>query len=109
MDEGNLVIKSENRADLVSKTKTIYEAEAGEIFWKNFLAGFARGIGGVFVYIIFLLIISVVFTNFILPKLMPTVTGYMDLFKSIGSISNTKSQLDNIVPENLDLQKLLGQ
>jgi len=109
MDKRELVIKSEDKSDLVSKTKTIYEAGALEIFWKNFLAGFGRGLGGVFVYIIFLIIISLVIYNFVLPKFMPLITGYMSLFKSFNSISNPKSGGNNIVPENLDILKLLGK
>lgn len=73
MDEGSLVIKSESKGDLVSKTKTIYEAGAGEIL------------------------------------LMPMITTYSNLIKSFESISNTKSGINNIIPKNLDLQKLLGQ
>ncbi len=109
MDKGELVIKSENKGDLVSKTKTIYEASLGEIFWKNFLAGFGRGLGGLFVYIIFLLIIGAIVYTFVLPKFMPLINGYTNLLKSFGSISNTKSGSVNIIPENLDLQKLFGQ
>ncbi len=105
MDEGNLVIKSENKNDLISKTKTIYEAGAGEIFWKNFLAGFGRGLGGVFVYIIFLLIIGAIVYTFVLPKFMPLINGYTNLLKTFSPASNAK-----LGPGvNLDLQKLLGQ
>lgn len=109
MNDGELVIKSENKTDLVSKTRTIYEAGSGEVFWKNFLAGFSRGLGGVFTYLIFLVIISVVFVNFVLPKLLPSITGYMNILKSAGSVSNTKPGSGSIIPENLDIQKLLGQ
>ena len=109
MDKEELVLKSEDKKDLVSKTKTIYDAGYGEIFWKNFLAGFGRGLGGVFIYIICLLIISWVVINFVLPKFMPAITSYMSLFKSFNSISNPKSGGNNIVPENLDILKLLGK
>jgi len=109
VDKGELVIKSEDKKDLVSKTKTIYEAGAGEIFWKNFLAGFGRSLGGVFVYVIFLLIISWVIYNFVLPKFMPLITGYMNIFKSFNSISNTKSGAGNTSPGGLDILKLLGK
>jgi hypothetical protein len=109
MEEKELVIKSEDKGDLISKTKTIYEAGPLEIFWKNFLAGFSRGLGGVFVYIIFLLVISGIFYNFVLPKFMPAITEYMNIFKSIGSISNTKSGPVNIIPKNFDILKIFGQ
>lgn len=109
MDEKELTVKSEDKSDLVSKTKTIYDATFGEIFWKNFLAGFSRSLGGILVYLIFLFIFSGVFFNFVLPKLMPSINSYMNIFNSLGSIPNTKSGTGIIVPENLDLQKLFGQ
>lgn len=109
MDKGELLIKSENKNDLISKSKTIYEAGPGEIFWKNFLAGFSRGLGGVFVYIFFLLIIGGIVYTFVLPKIMPTITGYMNILKSVGSVSNIKPKPVNIIPENLNIQKLFGQ
>jgi len=101
MDQQQLIVKSEDGGDRVSKTKTIYDAGAGEIIWKNFLAGFGRGLGGIFVYLIFLFIISGVFLNIVLPKLMPQITGYMNLFNSLGSGNN--------LPKNMDLQKFFGQ
>ena len=109
MDENGLVIKSENKNDIVSKTKTIYNASPGEIFWKNFLAGFSRGLGGIFVYLIFLFIIIVLFINFVLPKLTPLITNYTNLLKSLDSISNIKTKSGSIIPKDLNIQKLLGQ
>ena len=109
MDEKDLIIKSEDKSDIVSKNKTIYDASAGEILWKNFLAGFGRGLGGIIIYLIFLSIIGLLFYNFILPKIMPSITGFMDIFKSVGSIPNAKSGSGNPIPVNLDIQKLLGQ
>lgn len=101
MDQNELVVKSEDGGDRVSKTKTLYDAGAGEIIWKNFLAGFSRGVGGIFVYLIFLFIISGILINVILPKFMPSITGYLNLFNSLGSGKNT--------PANFDIQKLFGQ
>lgn len=101
MNSNELIVKSEDGGDRVSKTKTIYDASVGEIVWKNFLAGFSRTLGGIFVYIFFLLIFSGIFYTFVLPKLMPLITTYMNIFKSVGS--------GNVIPQNLDLQKLFGQ
>lgn len=109
MDKGESILKSEDKKDLISKTKTIYEARPVEIFWKNFLAGFSRGLGGIFVYIIFLIIIGWVMVNFALPKIMPAITNLMNLSKSLESVSRIKSGPANLIPENLDLQKLLGK
>jgi len=109
MDENQAILKSENKSDLVSQTKTIYNAGAGEIFWKNFLAGLSRGMGTIFVYILFLIVMGALFVNVALPKLMPIITSYSDIFKSIESISNTKPASGVTLPPNIDLQKLLGQ
>jgi len=102
MGELEMIVKSENKDDAVSKTKTIYDAGAGEIIWKNFLAGFSRGVGGIFVYILFLLIFSGIFYNFVLPKLMPLITTYTNIFKSLSPGSATK-------PGTLDLLNLIKQ
>lgn len=101
MNEQELIVKSEDGGDRVSKTKTIYDAGVGEIIWKNFLAGFSRSIGGIFVYLIFLFIISGLIFNVVLPKFMPSITNYMNLFNSLQSGSN--------LPKNLDIEKLLSQ
>ena len=44
MNENEMIVKSEDREDRVSKTKTLYDAGTGEIIWKNFLAGASRGL-----------------------------------------------------------------
>lgn len=84
--------------------KGIYNAGAGEIFWKNFLAGFSRALGGIFVYLIFLAVVGLFFINFALPKLMPMIESYTNF---LNSVSNMKSAPASITPENL--QNLLGQ
>jgi hypothetical protein len=96
-----MIVKSEDGQDRVSKTKTLYDAGTGEIIWKNFLAGASRGLGGVLVYLIFLFIISGLFINIVLPKIMPSINSYLNIFKSLGTVNN--------LPQNLYLQKLFGQ
>ncbi len=71
----------------------IYSAGASEIFWKNFLAGFSRGLGGLFVYLLFLIVLGVIFINFTLPKLMPMITSYSNLLKTFESVSNPQNLL----------------
>jgi hypothetical protein len=102
MDEKELIVKSEDGGDRVSKTKTIYDAGPGEIIWKNFLAGFSRSIGGIFVYILFLFIFSGIVINVVLPKLMPLITTYTNIFKSLSPASNAK-------PGSIDLLNLIKQ
>jgi len=102
-------IKGEDKKDSLSNGKTIYDVGPGEIFWKNFLAGFGRGLGGAFVYIIFLLIATGLVVRFVLPQFAPIIDNFTNLSKSLESISKTKPGGNNIVPQNLDLQKIFGQ
>jgi hypothetical protein len=102
MNPNELIVKSEDGGDRVGKTKTIYDVGPGEIIWKNFLAGFSRGVGGIFVYLIFIVIIGGIFINTILPKILPLFSSYMNIFNSLGGSGNS-------LPQNFDIQKLLGQ
>lgn len=92
MDEKEAIVKGEDKGDLVSKTKTIYNAGAGEIFWKNFLAGLGRGLGMVFVYLGFLVIMGVIIVNIVLPKILPMITSYTDILKSFSPMTGSSNQ-----------------
>ncbi len=39
-------LQKNGKEESTPKTKTIYDAGYGEIFWKNFLAGLGNGLGG---------------------------------------------------------------
>ncbi len=95
--------------DEKEENRTIYNAGPGEIFFKNFLAGLGRGLGSLFVYLIFLVILGVIAINFVLPKVLPLITGYTDLLKSLEGVSNLKSSPANTIPGNPDLQQLFGK
>lgn len=84
--------------------KGIYQTGAGEIFWKNFLAGFSRALGGIVIYLVFLAVLSLIFLNFALPKIMPMISSYTNL---LNSVSNTKPGSNPAFPPNLE--NLLGQ
>lgn len=90
------------------KEKNIYDAGYGEIFWKNFLAGLGKGFGGLCVYLIAFVVLGTIFYYFVLPSLLPTINVYMNFFKSVNSVINTKPPAPN-TPENFILQKLLGK
>lgn len=98
--------KSEGEA---SNTKTIYDAKPGEIFWKNFLAGFGHALGALFVNIILYIVVAILFVNVVLPKLEPLFTSLSQAFKSIESLSNIKTGTGITIPDNLNLQKILGK
>jgi len=109
MEKNELIVKSEDKSDRVGNTKTIYSAGVGEIFWKNFLAGFARTIGGIFVYLIFLFLISIGFISFILPRIAPILDSYLNMFQTLGEATNPKANSGFSLPKNTNILNIFGQ
>jgi|GEM_PF-5538451 len=104
--------------------KTLYNINGFGIFWRNFLAGFAHGLGSVFVYIVFLIIMAMIFVRVILPTVQPLLNTYSQAmstmqqvgkftkpFQNSGTSQNQNTQ-PNSVPVNIDnstIQNLLNQ
>jgi hypothetical protein len=76
-------------ADRFSPTKSIYEAKAGEIFFKNFLAGMGRALGGIFIYLVFIGISVYFFINTALPQIQPFIDEYRQAVQGINSLNKT--------------------
>ncbi len=76
-------LQAENQPDKLTNNRTIYDASPGEVFWRNFLAGFGRAMGVVVVYFLFLGVFAIVFANMILPIITPLLDTYM---KSMGAL-----------------------
>jgi hypothetical protein len=98
-----------DKQDSLNNKKSIYEVSAGEVFWKNFLAGFGRALGGVFVYLILITISYGLFVVYVLPHLSPYLVALERLARSMEVLSNSKSGNGFVIPNILDLQKLLGK
>lgn len=96
----------ENQA--AEEGKSIYTASSGEVFWKNFLAGFGHALGGVVVYLLLLVVVYFLFMSYVMPKLAPVIATMNSFAKSIESLSALKSG-GIVIPNNLNLQKLFGQ
>ncbi|OGG08878.1 hypothetical protein A2154_04105 [Candidatus Gottesmanbacteria bacterium RBG_16_43_7] len=79
-----------DRDDRVGKTKTLYDAGWGEIFFRNLLAGISRSLGALAVYLLFLFLVSFVFMQLVLPKLAPFLNHYVSISESIKSLQNMK-------------------
>lgn len=76
-------------ADRFSPTKSIYEASGSEIFFKNFLAGFGRALGGIFIYLVFIGITLYFFINTALPQIQPFIDEYRQAVQGINSLNKT--------------------
>ena len=97
--------------DAVSKTRTIYDVGPMEVFWRNLLAGFARGLGSLVVYVIFIVILGFFFSRFILPQLQPLISSFADSVNTLNALQHSQvmpsSGSPGQTPAPSDLQNLL--
>jgi hypothetical protein len=56
--------------------KTLYNSSYPAVFFRNFLAGFARALGGLFIYLIFLAISLYSFAKYIYPEIKPIISSF---------------------------------
>ncbi len=89
MDAAPSINQEIDRVDQINQTKSIYAASAAEIFWKNFLAGFGRALGGIFIYLIFFAILINLFLTYALPQIKPLYEEYMKAVQTIGQMKTT--------------------
>jgi len=85
--------------DQAQKKRDIYTSSLGEIFSKNFVAGFARGLGGVVVYILFLSVVLFIVSRTLLPTLEPLISTFQD---SMKLLQNPGSLQQSISPSQVD-------
>ena len=81
----------QNDEDQITKKKTIYDVGVFEIFWRNFLAGFARSLGGYILYIIFIFVLGNVVVTVLWPKIQPLV----DEFQSFSGVTRQIQQIES--------------
>lgn len=82
--------------DLVAPQKSLFAASAGEIFWRNFLAGASRAFGAIVVYLIFLVLMGIFMSQVVLPQILPLLGPLNAAFCTINSLNTT----DMIAPTN---------
>ncbi len=71
--------------------KTIFDASFGEIFWRNFVAGMARTLGGLVLYGIVLFLLGNIFIQSIWPVLRPQVETFNKAATTIQEFTVPKS------------------
>ena len=82
------IIASERPDDKVNQTKTMYDVSTWSVFWKNFIAGLGRAIGSMIFFIFILVMFSLVFAKFFLPKFQPYIDGYMSALDTIKTLNS---------------------
>lgn len=68
--------------------RTIYDASAVEVFFKNFLAGVGHGLGTVAIYLVFISIVFMLVARFVWPVVEPYVTLYKNSMESLQKFQN---------------------
>jgi hypothetical protein len=93
--------------DQLNQNKTIYEVSAGEVFFKNFLAGFGRALGGVFIYLIFMLISVYSFLTFAYPQIKPFIADYQRAIQGLNSINQKGTTVPGTGQDTEQYKKML--
>lgn len=83
------VMQTVSPADRLGTVRTIYDAGPLEIFWKNFLAGFARSIGGAVIYIILFVISTYFFLQVVYPRIAPLLQASLSSMKTLQDLGST--------------------
>jgi hypothetical protein len=81
--------KDDFPADHEGPTKTLYQVSSGSIFWRNFVAGFARALGGLLIWVILVIISSQLFLIYVWPQMRPLLTSYQKAIDSITTLGNS--------------------
>lgn len=72
--------------DKVTQEKTIYQVSYSEVFWRNFVAGVARALGGLIFQILFLVIVANLFMAYAWPYVQPVLTTLSTVSESLQSL-----------------------
>lgn len=94
------------------KGKSIYEYSKREIFSKQFVAGFAHGLGGFVVTLVSWGIIYLILVKLLLPQLQGTIDQMNDILKLLPKSTGTSqsgSETQITIPENLLKQLQQGK
>jgi hypothetical protein len=79
--------------------KSIYDASAGEIAYKNFLVGFSRGLGGFFITILTWVALYYFTIHYVLPQLTGILGEAKGMIQSVEKLQNGTTNL--MLPSNI--------
>ena len=72
--------------DRITPQKTLYQASAFEIFWRNFLAGFSRALGGIILYVLFIGIIGSLAFQYLAPLISPVLNQLNSIYGTMEKL-----------------------
>ena len=82
---------------MVEKDTSLYQVSSSQIFFKNFLVGFSRALGGLFIQLIGLAIFYYLFVRFALPTLSPMMDQLQTTVNQLQKIQNANGGQQQIV------------
>jgi hypothetical protein len=98
-------------SDQVSKNKTIYDVSGFEVFWRNFIAGMGRAVGGLFLYFIIFVGIASLVNKFLMPHILPLLDTLQNSVNSLNQLSpgGSQNQIVDQVLNKPDIQNIIDQ
>ena len=100
-------VKNVARPDWIGNSKTIYDVSSGEVFWRNFVAGMGRALGGAIMYFLFIFVIYALFINYLLPIIKPFLDTYMNTMNLLGGGQQMNNGQPGTQVNQQELQKIL--
>lgn len=79
--------------DILPSGKSIYDVSKSEIFWRNFIAGFARGLGGFLFAVIIFAILTALTAQLLMPYLNPIIESLSSLTGTMNSLNDSQSRV----------------
>ncbi|MGD9128937.1 MAG: hypothetical protein PVJ09_00385 [Candidatus Woesebacteria bacterium] len=79
-----------------AQTQSIYDVSLSTIFGRNFLAGMSRALGGIFIYLLFLICLFLILKSIFWPKLEPYLDSYQKAMQSIEQLERQSEVLNSL-------------
>jgi len=84
----------------MDQSQTIYTQTPTQVFIKNFIAGFARGLGNIFIYLLFLFTLY----HFLIKPQLGQITDFFNSYQETMEIFQNQPQIPS-----LNLEDMLNQ
>ena len=72
--------------------KTLYDVSAGDVFFKNLLAGMGRALGGVLIQALFFVILGYFTFKYVWPQLQPMIQSMNDTIAILKQMQAAESE-----------------
>lgn len=95
-------------SDQIDKNKSIYDVSGFEVFWRNFIAGASRTLGGLILYILIFVGLASVVNKYMMPYILPLVETLQTSVNSLNQLNSGKNQVVDETLNKPELQNILN-